>query len=139
MSIRQNEAAEALEHLARRVWRKQALRHTALMLAVVLPVTVGAGIVGGWPPGVQVLVGIVLMTGGIALSISRLRRCGTNSTRRLGRGTPDSPPPVGGCMLRDPTAGIPPEGLPCRLQVRNLTLDLTYPCYLRIRLAPTKV
>ena len=112
------EAAEVLENLARRAWQRQALRWAALVLAVVVPVTVGAGVVWGWSPGVQGIVGVVLMAVGMALGLPRLRRSGIDAARvaaHLDRTT---------ATLEESTALLlqSPEALPLvqRLQQRRV-------------------
>jgi len=73
------QATAVLERLARRAWGKQVLRLSALVLAVVLPLTIGLGVLGGWTSGRHVLVGLVLLAGGIALSLGWLRRKGIDA------------------------------------------------------------
>ncbi len=74
-----NEAAAVLERLARRAWWKQVMRLSALALAVALPLTIGLGVFGRWSVGVQVLVGLGLLGGGIVLSLAWLRQKGIDA------------------------------------------------------------
>ena len=86
-----NDAAAVLERLARRAWWMQALRLSVFVLAVVLPLTLGLGVLEGWSVGGQVLVGMGLLGGGIGLSLVWLRRKGIDAhlmAAHLDRTTP---------------------------------------------------